>query len=174
MWGRRTEPESSTCLRDASPRIDTQNENERAQEPAAEVRGPSVVRAKLLPEGIPGNEARPSQVAHPVGEPDVDVEGEWRALEEAERSQVDRDRASCGLLEELAAEDDSRLPGGLLCWILGRPPEVVLAGNHEAAAGACSTRTARFPSALYPHQPSPNQPYKCRILGSQVGAFSAV
>lgn len=38
-------------------------------------------------------------------------------------------------------------------------------------AGAGETKTTRFPSALYPHQPSPNQPYKCRILGGQVVDF---
>ena len=85
----------------------------------AEELPPEVVRAlvvgtELSPKGLPGNQARLSQIAHSVGEPDVDVEGERRAFQEVERPQVDRDGGPGDLFEELVAEDDPGAPARLL------------------------------------------------------------
>ena len=45
-----------------------------------------------------------------IGEPEVQVEAEWRPLERLERAQVERDRVRDDLVEELLAKLDRAFP----------------------------------------------------------------
>ena len=85
---------------------------------------------------FPRDEARLPEVAHPVGEPGVDVEGERRTLERLQRSKVDRHCVGDEFVAELGAQDDDRFPERSLLGIPRRPPELVLVRDGVADAGA--------------------------------------
>lgn len=99
-----------------------------------EVSKAAVVGAKLCSEPLPRNKALHSQVAHPVGEPGVDVEGEGRAFKSFQRASVDRYRVGDELVVEVRAKNDDRVPERPLLGISRRPPQPVLLGNREADA----------------------------------------
>jgi hypothetical protein len=71
------------------------------EESPLEIPRSPVVGTKLCLEGFPGDEARLPQVAHSVGEPRVDVEGERRALERLEGPEVDGHGVSNEFVTEL-------------------------------------------------------------------------
>jgi len=68
--------------------------------------GPSIGGSKLELQGFPWNQAWPAQIAHPVGEPDVGVDRQWRSLQSFDGSEIDRYGGAGDLLEELAAEKE--------------------------------------------------------------------
>ena len=50
---------------------------------------PRIGGTELILEGLPWNRARPPEVTHPVGEPGVDVDRQWGALQSFDGSEVD-------------------------------------------------------------------------------------
>ena len=84
--------------------------------------GVGEVRAELGPERLPRDRRTPSEIAHAVGEPAVDVQAQRRATERAQGPEVDRHWVAHDLVEEVTGELDRRgeqwlctgiIPGGV-------------------------------------------------------------
>ena len=74
MSWRRHEQEACRLIREAGRGVGVQDVGQVAEELPLEVPEPPVVGAKLSLKAFPRDQSRSSQIAHPVGEPDVDVE----------------------------------------------------------------------------------------------------
>ncbi len=74
--------------------------------------GVGVVGPELQLERRPGDGAGAGlfQVAHPVGEPEVDVQGHGALLDGPHGPQVDRHRVPGDLVEELLSQSNRRFP----------------------------------------------------------------
>jgi hypothetical protein len=105
---RRTEPESSHRLTQSCSRVHVQDEAESLEESATKVGESGVLRPELSLQCTPRDQAWPAQVAHPIGEPDVDIQSQWRAFEDLERAPIDGDGRLRDLVEELMTEERSR------------------------------------------------------------------
>jgi len=110
---RRVKQQSGVCLPEADSGVDADDFMKVGAETPPKIPRPRVGSTKLILEGIPGNQARPAQIAHPVGEPDVDIDCQWRALQYFNGSGVDRHGGAGDFLEELAAQDELWIPGSL-------------------------------------------------------------
>ena len=78
---RRPQEEPSRLIRKPRRWVDVDDIGQVGQELPLEIPWPPVVGTKLGLESLPRDEARLAEVAHSVGEPRVDVEGERRALQ---------------------------------------------------------------------------------------------
>ena len=111
-------------------------------ETAPKVPRPKIGSTKLILQSLPWNQARPPEVAHPVGEPDVDVDRQWRALQEFDGPEIDRYGGAGDFLEELAAEDEFWIPG----W--PSPLEARLEELKSGVAGRDQAATALLRSEV--------------------------
>jgi len=73
---RRVEAQAGVRLADPDCRILAEDFLELSQHLASEVSRPCVVGADLILQTLPRDECRLLKIAHPVGEPDVEVDGE--------------------------------------------------------------------------------------------------
>jgi len=85
---RRVESQARVRLADADSRIDVKDILEVGQDLAPEVPEPPIVGPELGLEILPRNETRLAEVAHPVGKPHVEVNGEGRSLQLTDGSEV--------------------------------------------------------------------------------------
>ena len=83
---------------------------ELSQNFASEVSRPRVVGAELILQTFPRDERRFLEIAHPVGKPHVEVDGQGRSFEKVEGSKVDRYRGTRDFFEEVLTQDDLRTP----------------------------------------------------------------
>ena len=80
MSWRRQEQEACRLIREACRGVGLQDVGQVAEESPLEVPEPPVIGAKLSLQTLPRNQGRLLEIAHPVGEPDVEVDGEGRSL----------------------------------------------------------------------------------------------
>jgi hypothetical protein len=76
---RRVETEAGFRLGEANGWVDPNDGFEVFRDPASEVSRPRVVGAELILQTFPRDERRFLEIAHPVGEPDVEVDGQGRS-----------------------------------------------------------------------------------------------
>ena len=79
MGWRREETKAGIGLTDADSRIDTKDILEVGQSLAPEVTWPAIVGTELILQTLPWNQRGFPEIAHPVGEPDVEVDGQGRS-----------------------------------------------------------------------------------------------
>jgi len=133
-WGR-VKQQTGISLSEADGGVDGYDFMKVGAETPSKVPTPSIGGAKLILQGIPWDRARPAQIAHPVGEPDVDIDRQWRALQEFDGPEIDRYGGVSDLLKEVAAESDLGAPfRSRLQETLRKPPESEIAGGDQAAA----------------------------------------
>jgi hypothetical protein len=139
---RRVEQQSGVCLPEADSGVDAEDFMKVGAETAPKVPRPKIGSTKLILQSLPWNQARPPEVAHPVGEPDVDVDRQWRYLQSFDGSEIDRHSGVGNLLEELAAEDEFWSPG----W--PSPSEARLEELESGVAGRDQAATALLGSEV--------------------------
>ena len=98
-------------MAEADTGIDAQDAPYVGAEAPAKVPRPSIGGSKLELQSLPWNQAWPPEVAHAVGEPDVDVDCQWRASQLMDGWEIDRYGGASDFSEKLAAEDKFWLPG---------------------------------------------------------------
>ena len=76
MSRRRPKQQARWLLSEAHSGVDVQHVGEVAEELPLEVSQPPVISAELCLKRFPRDETRLSEVAHPIGQPGVDIEGE--------------------------------------------------------------------------------------------------
>ena len=108
---RRKEQETRVSLPKADCGVDAYHDPYVGAETPPEIPRPGVGGTKLVLQGFPWNQAGPAKVTHPVSEPDVSVDRQWRALQEFDGPEIDRYGGAGDFLEELAAEDELWIPG---------------------------------------------------------------
>lgn len=101
-------------LPSANLRIDPRDDTQMGEESPPEIPGPTVCGTELVLQGSPRNPAWSTQIAHPVGEPGVDVDRQGRALQQVNCPEVDRHCRTSHLLEGLTAEPELGMPARLL------------------------------------------------------------
>ena len=106
VWRRRVKQQAGGRLPEADSGVDAYDFMKVGAEAPPKVPRPSIGGSKLVLQGFPWDQEWPAQVAHPVGEPDVDVDRQWRALQQVDGSEIDRDGRAGDFVEELAAEDE--------------------------------------------------------------------
>ena len=111
-------------------------------ETAPKVPRPKIGSTKLILQSLPWNQARPPEVAHPVGEPDVDVDRQWRSLQSFDGSEIDRYSRAGDFLEEVVTEDEFWIPG----W--PSPVEARLEELESGVAGRDQAATALLGSEV--------------------------
>ena len=77
---------------DTNSWVGTKNFLELSQDLASEVSRPRVVGAELSLETLPRNDCGPLELAHPVGQPHIKVDGEWRSLQQTDCSEIHGNR----------------------------------------------------------------------------------
>jgi len=107
---RRVETEAGFRLGEANGWVDPNDGFEVFRDPASKVSRPEVVGSELSLETLPRNQRRLLEIAHPVGEPGVEVDGQGGGIENVEGSQVDRHCRTGDLCKEILAQDDVRSP----------------------------------------------------------------
>jgi len=71
-----------------------------AHSSASEVSRPGIVGTALSLKTLPRDERRFPEIAHPVGEPHIQVDGEGRSLQLMDRSEIHGDRRPRDFFEE--------------------------------------------------------------------------
>ena len=112
MGWRRVETQADVSVPDTNSRINMKDIGEVIQSLASEVTRPGIVGAELCLKTLPRNHGWFPQIAHPVGEPGVEVDGERRSLQLTDRSEIHGDGRTLDFLEEALTQDDVRSP----CW----------------------------------------------------------
>ena len=87
---RRVKHQAGVRLPEAESGVDADDVPQVVAETPSKIPRPSVGGSKLELQGFPWNQARPAEVAHPIGEPDVDVGRQWRTLQVFDGSELDR------------------------------------------------------------------------------------
>jgi hypothetical protein len=139
---RREEQETRVSLPKADNGVDADDFMKVSAETPPKIPRPSIGGSKLELQGLPWNQARPAQVAHPVGEPDVDIDRQWRALQEFDGPEIDRYGGAGDFLEELATEDKFWIPG----W--SQPLKARLEKLKSGVAGRDQAATALLGSEV--------------------------
>ena len=139
---RRVKQQAGVGLPEADSGVDADDFVKVSAETPLKIPRPRVGGTKLVLQGFPWNQARPPEVAHPVGEPDVDIDRQWRALQRFDGSEIDRYGRTGDLLEELAAEDEFWIPG----W--PSPLEASLEELKSGVAGCDQAATALLRSEV--------------------------
>ena len=139
MGWRRVGTKAGIGLTDADSRIDTKDIWEVGQSLAPEVSQPCIVRPELCLQTFPGNQGRLLEIAHPVGKPHVEVDGEGRPSQMTDRAQVNRDGRAGDLVEEVLAQYDLRWPG----WSLREQSSQRLQPRSSAQSDVRRTRRSR-------------------------------
>ena len=103
---RRVKEQAGVSLPKAHSRVDTDDFMKVGAEAPPKIPRPRIVGTKLILEGIPWDQAWPPEVAHPVGEPDVEIDRQWRALQLMDGWEIEGYGGASDFLEELAAEDE--------------------------------------------------------------------
>ena len=78
---RRVKHQTSVRLPEADSGVDADDVQQVGTETPSKIPRPRIGGTKLVLQGFPWDRARPAQIAHPVGEPDVDIDRQWRALQ---------------------------------------------------------------------------------------------
>ena len=112
MGWRRVETQADVSVPDTNSRINMKDIGEVIQSLASEVTRPGIVGAELCLKILPRNHGWFPQIAHPVGEPGVEVDGERRSLQLTDRSEIHGDGRTRDLFGNVLAQDDVRSP----CW----------------------------------------------------------
>ena len=107
---RRVELQAGVCLANAESRVGANDICEVSQYLASEVTWPAIVGPELGLETLPWDYRGLPQVAHPVSEPHIEVDGEGRSFEMVEGSQVDRYSSTRDLCEETLTQRDPGMP----------------------------------------------------------------
>ena len=92
MGWRRVEGQARVTLANADSWIDIKNILEVSQDLALEVTWPAIVGTELILKTPPWDHRRFLEIAHAVGQPDVEIDGEWRSLQMMDRSEIQGDR----------------------------------------------------------------------------------
>ena len=108
---RRVEGQARVTLANADSRIDVKDILEVGQDLAPEVTWPAIVGTELILQTPPWNQGGLLEIAHPVGEPDVEVDGQGRSLELTDGSEIHGDGRTSDVLEEVPTQDGMRSPG---------------------------------------------------------------
>ena len=139
MRRRWVEAQSGIGRTDPNSRVDPNDSFEIVESSAPEVSCPRVVGAELCLQTFPGNQSRLLEIAHPVGEPDVEVDGEGRSLQLTDRSEIDRDSRAGDLFEEVLAQDDVRSPD----WLSWEQSSQRLQPRSTTRSHECRARRSR-------------------------------
>jgi len=139
---RRVKQQAGVRLPEADSGVDADDVSKVGAETPSKIPRPSIGGSKLVLQGFPWNQAWPAKVAHPVGEPDVDVGRQWRALQVVDGSEIDWYGGAGDFLEELAAEDEFWIPG----W--PSPLEASLEELKSGVAGRDQAATALLGSEV--------------------------
>ncbi len=139
---RRVKQQAGGRLPEADSRVDAYDFMKVGAETSAKIARARVGGTELVLQGFPWNQARPPEVAHPVGEPDVGVDRQWRSLQSFYGSEMDRYGGAGDFVEELAAEDEFWIPG----WPL--PLEASLEELESGVAGRDQAATALLRSEV--------------------------
>lgn len=170
MGWRREEQETRVSLSEADTGVDADDFTKVGVETPPKIPRPRVGCTKLLFQGIPWNQAWPPEVAHPVGEPDVGIDGQWRSLQELYDSEIDRNGGAVYLLKELPAEDEGRTPG----WL--SPLEASLEELKSGVAGRDQAVTALLRSevlGVLPAESGGKEPLKLVVQSLGSASWSA-
>jgi len=127
------ETQAGVCLTDADGRVDPDDSFDKAQSPASEVSRPRVVGSELILQTFPRNHGGFPEITHPVGEPNVEVDGEGRSLQLTDRSKVHRDGRTRYLIEEVLTQDDVRSPSWSPREELSQRPWTRISGHLRRA-----------------------------------------
>ena len=93
-------------MADSNSRIDSNDLLELRGGIASEVPQPGIVGSELRLQALPRNQRGFPEMAHPVGEPDVEVDSQGRSSEMTDGSEIDGDGRAGDRLEEVLAQFD--------------------------------------------------------------------
>ena len=105
MWGGEGQTQARVGLTDSDCRVDVKDIFEVGQGLALELTWPAIVGTELSLQALPWNQRGLLQIAHPEGEPDVEVDGEWRSLQLTDGSEIDGDGGKRDRFEEFLAQE---------------------------------------------------------------------
>ena len=106
------ETQAGVSLGNTDGGVDAEDLHEVSRGLTAEVARPGIVGAELGLETVPRDQRRFPEIAHPVGEPDVEIDRQRRAFELMDRSEIHGDCGTGDLLEKVLTQDNLGPP----CW----------------------------------------------------------
>ena len=99
------ETQAGVSLGNTDGWVDSEDLYEVSRGFAAEVARPGIVGSELSLKTLPRDERRFPEMAHPKSEPGIEVDGERRSLQLADRSKVHRDGRMRDLCEEALTQE---------------------------------------------------------------------
>ena len=102
--------QTGVTLANPDSRVNAKDILEVSQGLPSEVSRPGMGGAELSLKAFPRNRRRLLEIAHPVGEPDIEVDGQGRSLQLMDRSEIDGHCGPRDFLEEDLTQCDLRTP----------------------------------------------------------------
>ena len=137
------EKDSSQRGLDVEIGVDANDLRHLRTESGLEISNPGIVGSRLSLQRTPRNQARSPEIAHSVGQPALDIQGEGRALEETDRSFRTLNVVDDFTRECVAIEVDTSLSGERVTRVLdraieqrGQPTSLVMDNGPELAGRA--------------------------------------